>query len=737
MDDNPALALEGTGFVESNAIPEYSSNYNICRAQSDSHALLLALASGTLVLLPGAVMALDAYAQNRVTGAVMPPHDATSAVPGFETLGVGQYVTAALRAASRIDAVVDDLGLTPLFVPLFKWYSADSRNRAWATVICASQDPDSAPLLLNVPRSMRKDDSAATPAATNLCWRVYHALWRTDPPQLAVDCGEGLITAGRLAVRSRVTVVWPTGDPTVLLTLFCRLHAVPGMSAVSAPPHLLLPPVPRRTKKGTHRRDAVIPFWRALLGNPDGEPGAGLHDGKHGRAIRKGLQIMVARSPRPDAAPDPHADWLSVKLDRLQNCPGARVDMPASAALACSTPEHVGVHRVPSDELAATFHAYTMERLRSADVIRRAAAAGGASAAAAPAHPVALESVRGATDADLVAASMRRDEQGLGDVPAAMSPCQVFACNGLERALPHVLFHTPLEPSRLQVPLERASSVEGCSLDFDGCGINFRHCPSPLIQEFRAALTHAASTAPPRAVPPPAGEFAAALHDCVMAHAHPDGGTAVANVASAAGLLRRSASLGTARLAHASAATVLAQPSPAVDARAAVRVVLNHAALEGVLGLWSLLVHVPSSGAPELTRQKPTVDAGFIAKAPFAPVLLPGPVGLDTEPFRVIVVGATHSQVACAIRDVLAAFVEEDAAGSTGVARSTGLAARAPTDTVVVGGGALVPLAILVLLLVRHAHEPRHDGLPFACLKVCVAKCARHPVIPDTTPSHF
>ena len=111
----------------------------------------------------------------------------------------------------------------------------------------------------------------------------------------------------------------------------------------------------------------------------------------------------------------------------------------------------------------------------------------------------------------------------------------------------------------------------------------------------------------------------------------------------------------------------------------------------------------------------PTVDAAFARKGG---LLLPSIEGRVNEPVKVVIVGAPHDAVAAATREILAAIVQRDGSGSVGVAREAGLAARAPLDSVTVGGGALTTLAVLVLLLARHTtHASWPKTRPFAFLK--------------------
>jgi hypothetical protein len=142
-------------------------------------------------------------------------------------------------------------------------------------------------------------------------------------------------------------------------------------------------------------------------------------------------------------------------------------------------------------------------------------------------------------------------------------------------------------------------------------------------------------------------------------------------------------------------------------------------------GFLSHHVHVIASGATEPTDLKPTVDSSFVSTASNPALLLPSPKGLAIEPVRVVIVGASSAHVRRATRDVLAAIVERERRGSTGVARLAGLAGRGPSDSVVVGGGALIPLAILVLLLARHA-PPSASTHPFAFIKAYVQGGVAH-----------
>jgi len=155
-------------------------------------------------------------------------------------------------------------------------------------------------------------------------------------------------------------------------------------------------------------------------------------------------------------------------------------------------------------------------------------------------------------------------------------------------------------------------------------------------------------------------------------------------------------------------------PSP--EAIAAVKVVYDCAATWRVLdGLRGQLVDFPSSGAPKHTDKSPTVDAAFARQGGS---LLPSTEGRVTEPVQVVIVGAPPDAVAAATRDILAAIVQRDGSGSVGVAREAGLAARAPLDSVTVGGGALTTLAVLVLLLARYTTRSSWTATrPFAFLK--------------------
>ena len=138
----------------------------------------------------------------------------------------------------------------------------------------------------------------------------------------------------------------------------------------------------------------------------------------------------------------------------------------------------------------------------------------------------------------------------------------------------------------------------------------------------------------------------------------------------------------------------------------------------GVGDLSDQLVSVPASGAVTLTNMQPTVDAAFIAPRTCDMYLLPSTSGSATEPVRIVTVGVTHAQAVAAVRDIVAAIVEKEriSGGSTGSVRAGGLAARGTHDKIVVGGGALVPLAILTLLLLRHSRTER--AAPFAFIKM-------------------
>jgi hypothetical protein len=156
-------------------------------------------------------------------------------------------------------------------------------------------------------------------------------------------------------------------------------------------------------------------------------------------------------------------------------------------------------------------------------------------------------------------------------------------------------------------------------------------------------------------------------------------------------------------LAYARGAALLDPRAVPRDAIAVVKLVYDLAAHLGMLdSLRGLLVKVPANGHVAVTDERPTVNPQGVSTSDGPFFILPATDGGNVEPLTVVTIMQTYESVSAVVRDILAAIVASDSTrGSTGVARSQGLAACPGDEMVSVPGGALVTLSMLVLLLYR------------------------------------
>ena len=661
---------------------------------------------------------------------------------------------------SAVDAltVADALGPNPHAFPLFV-YGPEHTARAgkhMATLCCSSSSATDEPLVVRVPLRVPRRSSS-----TALAQLVRRVRYMNDTGAKFLDMD---VNSTRAAMQSRGSrpislVVGMKSAETyraALQVILRRTGVLPAIGRpVVAPQFGARCPVPDTVAKPS-RKDVMLLFYRPLFRNVVDEPGSAFRDGNVGKAVRRALNLVL-RPPVPTG--DAHtvgadaiarsADldtWIAATLAALEIDPHARIALPANTrATGIERPlDRRPFNPVPATELASAFRRHVLqgqgERLlaiphpagdRDEDNTREAAAGagvepGGVTAAGPPQQGRAdgggglsaarqrmprLDSVRGAHERELIAAARAKAPMPLGAVPSndVLSPAHVFGENGLAGARAHVLHHTGAVPRQLHVPLYAAVATAGCSADFDGVAVNLRSCPWPVSQGVFAArpedIAAAAGAAPT--------SLTNALTDLVQTSVRQLTGS-YHGMASAAATLRAQR-----RPAHLILARALHAPRLDHHARAAVEYVFGLASARGICGaLCEQLVSVRASGAVTVTKLKPTVDAAFISGHKGDTFLLPTTSGTTVEPLQVVVVGVSHEQADVAVQDVVAAIVarERITGGSTGVAREDGLRERGPNDCIVVGGGALVPLSILVLLLVRHAARRRKDA-PFAFIK--------------------
>lgn len=471
----------------------------IQQARDASGAILRTLAGDTLIETPRGHLALRAFAIHQVPTLVLESTQA-AALGGCCRIAVDAYVRGALNASTRADLVASDLAPDPVFFPLFTWESEPGLtrpySRKWATVLVAHQS-GGAPLLANVPRTAWDGSSRDVQL---LVRRVQHAVWneedldrRSIPAGLTTPVSSSYVTANGRTVR--LFIADGTTGRKSLCTLLGRLVPWTGMAAPMWQP----PAPPRTVTKPSHRRDTPIRHSRALLGDLSDQLGSGLRDGKSGRAQREALRVLIA-PPLPtlagtalvedDTSGRARAldDWVTVTVARLAQQPGARIVVPSCASLGVADAGDVVHRHVPATDLAKAFRRFLQRPAplpaHGQPAPLHAEATEGGAAAGAAAHvlpPRRLDSVRGATVTDLVAAAQAAPPMRLEDTPELIvPPCKVFEPGGLAAALPHVLHNTALVPRTLVVATAPAASVTGCSLDFDGCGINIRYCPARL-----------------------------------------------------------------------------------------------------------------------------------------------------------------------------------------------------------------------------------------------------------------
>ena len=730
--------------IQDSITEEYASDSRYRSAQLASAPLIAAIIGGCRVNTSHGSLALADFAQHRINSLLVeePESAIISPSPGWDLV---DFVKSLLSVASTSDLVSDDLREDPVFFPLLSWRSTgNDRGRAakWYTALVATEYNDgsasSSPLIVNVPHTCRKGD----PPSTDLLSRrvgyvvtgksnfIYASI-----PSASAPC----ITNGSVQVDANTIKLLLWDSPTArtdLVSILGRTDATWTIgSGVRQRP---LECKPLSTKPARHGADPQIRHAQAMLGDiseKSDDIGAQLRGEVDLKAIFRALQIVLTeKSPLLEghalvaseaaANVNPLRDWIKVTISRLRQDPRARVAVPSSVTLAGSfraDAELGGSSGMASSDLASLFRAHLQESIREL----RARAHVGAKFHTVS-ESVIPNAVRGATDVDLIREAQAHPDDVLDDLPF-ITPAEVFNEGGLAAVAKHVLHHTSSAPRRLYVPLSSSNHrLERRSVDFDGCAINIRHCPAPLYSRYNAiwlslvAEAHnsshesAASTSAHTAEE---GEFAGGLRRSVNLAVQDE--RKHANVESQwlcdAAVLRGSDAKAPTRHAFAAAATLLDHTPAPCDARAAVKLVWLQAQHHEIIELLSHIVHVPASGAPEPTTQKPTVESVFFANAQYPSVLLPGPKGTVNEPVRIIVCGVESKHVASCTRDILAALVESQAQGSVGVAREAGFAARGTSDVVAIGGGALIPLAILVLLLVRHARDPRSGA--FACIK--------------------
>ena len=730
---------------------EVSAGDLLTAAQSRALPIVRALAEGLVVdESDSAAIALGAFAQGRTETVVVPAD--TPLVRGFPRLDLAEWVRVVSLACElereNVASILTCLGTRPVLYPLFAHQKP--YVPLYAAVLVADARDNGAPVLLAVPRSA-PDDSPE--CFRSLVRRVRHVVdWAT----LGFPAFPGRAhTRHTLLVGGRGRVYIPVlqdAPQRALRKLLQRADVAPpaGWPAPAAPPP------PRRIREPSHRHDAPIQFLQALFSRDVDVKDLGSAQRKGKRAAAKrgldAVRLLAAAAPRVDAAGVVEAaeaaeraameEWADQSIATLALDPEFRIPLPPCAALSLpdgALPEREGASPGASALRPSSFLAASLARVLAArhPLLRTrdqgnddtAAAPGGVAAAGAlimPAAPVPVRlSVRGARSCEVFDAARQLPPRNVGDVPGAVLPCQ--AIDDLSAVRAHVMDHTQLVPRVLTVPLAAATGVGGMAVDVDGCGVNLRDCPAPLLRQVEAAVADLQAEA--SAVPPiPAlaeqdGELAAILRrsinsgvDAAAERSASVLGALAAGVPAAAILRGDNAGRPT-DLALAAAASLLYREPVRNDAVAAVDVVWCAAmrlGVEGVLG--GQLVAIPASGSAKPTRTLPTVNPAFARACTNQALLLPAPSGSATEPVRVVVVGAAADDVARCTRDVLAALIACDSVGSVGVARAAGLPTRGPNDDVIVGGGGLVPLAILVLLLVRHATAP--SSRPFAFIKL-------------------
>ena len=733
----PAASLVG-GADGTRGSTEHDTRY--VAAQQAASGVLHALAKGAVINADLGILAHNDWAQ-RSTTTLRISHSSriSSEAP---RVSLEKLHTEMLKAAVDAGDVADALGALPIIVPAFQYTGTGQRTRKYLIAWCCRAAGTDEAVVARLPVTEPPD---ASEALKPLVRRVRHmtnnpgtlTFEAVKLPQeilLVVSMNEGLRHALR-AVLARTRVLSATG------------RAAPGPVRPRARPE------PSDTEPPSHK-DVPIQWWRALFPDTAEAPGHGFRGTGDRAAVHRAFHVILRPRPPTDDASvaEAHAQarsatldaWLATTLGRLEVNPDVPVVLPSNLTVGVSA-NVVRYGAAPrTTELAEAFLRYIrvqQDGLLGTLLGSHAAAAEPAGVTAAAAvhrdgvspwyppivapHIDRLISVRRANERQLVEAASIEPPCALEGVPNTPSllPIHVFGEGGLTHVRAHVAYHTGAVPRALTVPLHPPTTMSDCSVDIDGVAVNIRylsgvaryHLCSAEQRVLHAAAAQHAQQQPVAGAPTLAG----ALASVVLAAAKRVSGYEPANLERAALALRSTAAAGRpAELALAASASILAPPPLKTDAQAAVKYVFGLAEAVGVGDLSDQLVSVPASGAVTLTDMKPTVDATFIAQRTCSMYLLPCTTGSSTEPVRIVTVGVTHEQAVAAVRDIVAAIVEKEriSGGSTGSVRADGLAARGTHDRIAVGGGALVPLAILTLLLLRHSKEGR--SAPFAFIKM-------------------
>ena len=695
-------------------------------AQAAATRVLHVIAKGAVIDAGSAFLAYNDWAQRNTIDLLVSHSSRLS--PGAARISLQQLHMEMQNAAVDARDIAEALGDVPIIVPLYLYTATDKRTRRYLMAWCCPAAGKDQAVVARLPVTVPTD---ASPALRTL---ARHVTYMTKHVPVVVA-----------KVPQEISLVVSLNDAQRrgLQAILARTGVLSATGRVAPAPRLLPRPLPTTTEPPS-RKDVHIQWWRALFPDTELAPGNGFRGPTDRSALHKAFSVILRPRPPTDDASlaEAHAQarsatldaWLDTTLGRLEVNPDVPVVLPRYTTLGTADG---AAHRAPAHpptELADAFLRYI--RVRPDGLL--GTLLGGRTADAEPAgvtapHPPVvaphvdrLISVRKANERQLIAASSGEPTRGLGDVPhtPALLPIHVFGEDGLTHVRAHVAYHTEAVPRALVVPLHPPTTMSDCSVDIDGVAVNIRYLSSlarsHIWREEQGFITaagpqNAALARQPVACTPP---FTAALTTLVVAAAKRVSGS-VQSIERAAATLRDTlAARRPVDLALATSASLLAPPPLKTDAQAAVMYVFKLAKFVGVGDLSDQLVSVPASGAVTLTNMQPTVDAAFIAPRTCDMYLLPSTSGSATEPVRIVTVGVTHAQAVAAVRDIVAAIVEKEriSGGSTGSVRAGGLAARGTHDKIVVGGGALVPLAILTLLLLRHSRTER--AAPFAFIKM-------------------
>ena len=657
-------------------------------ARFRSRGIIQFLAQGGVINFTTFCYALQASVVHRRSSSIVydTDSDRTDVLADRRVMSASDFLTHATAAGCRSSEVMSELH-APLLLPLFERIDVEgSRTVTWTTVLAAcSRGGES--FLMHVPRGKRFDSTDQEGCVLKRVGRLLADATRSTPV---------IMNAG----SRKFLMVNVTFDAITVQNLLFR-----DAKSCGAP----LPPsriggtlVDTCARRSNHTNDVRVLFAQALgftheivansatrlrLGTP----------ARHALPLRL-LHLPTVQPSTVDASVQTFHEWLSSTARMLEDNPAARIVIPPSALL--SLPPGAAPRRsvldVPAVQLRLLKELSTCMRKQFPDMAWPDVQPRPLGGEGQYDDGRKARSVRGASDADIIASAMGMASVSLAGVPSLLCPHQVFEPEGLRQVEQHVRFHTRLIPRLLEVKVQPPVGFGECSADVDGFAVNLSCCPQTLCVRMQGAMEPLNIASFP--VRDFSGPFSSALRASV----------------ETASQYRKTQ--GPEHVALAASTSQLCSFECRSDALAAVRVVYQQAFDLG-MELSGHLVDVRSDGCVPTTKLKPTLNPQFIRNAAHPQLLLPTTTGKVTEPVTVVSVGAPAAAVRAAVKDVLTAYCALNGAGSTGTHRVEGLYGRASTDSVTVGGGGLFPLSVLVLLLYRHAQD-RETSRPFAFVKM-------------------